>query len=144
MRPDLKTLLFLVLLAFLGGGCASRPIAAPTVEGVREVENGWNHAFVHGDSAYLEALLDPEYVSVGAKGNARPKAEIVALAAKFAQEHPGEVDSPLPPTSTIRIQGNAAVVTHHGKDNVSVDVFYFAEGRWHAWYSQHTSIAPAP
>ena len=142
MKSDRRNLPFLALFAFLGGGCASRAVAVPTVEGVREVENGWNHAFVHGDSAYLERLLDPEYVSVGPKGNARPRTEIVSLAAKFAQEHPGEVDSPLPPTSTIRIQGNAAVVTHHGKDDVSVDVFYFAEGRWHAWYSQHTLIAP--
>jgi hypothetical protein len=40
----------------------------------------------------------------------------------------------------IRVIGDAAVVQHHGDKERSVDVFYFRDGRWHAWYSQHTSL----
>lgn len=46
--------------------------------------------------------------------------------------------TPLSPTSTIRVIGDAAIVRHHGDNDTSVDVFYFRDGRWHAWYSQHS------
>jgi hypothetical protein len=108
--------------------------------GVREAENRWSEAFVSGDAATLDALLDAEYVSTGTNGNARPKAEIIRIARAYAKEHPGEHAKPLSSTSTIRVIGNAAVVQHHGDSDASVDVFYFREDHWHAWYSQHTKL----
>ena len=111
----------------------------PDEAGVREAENAWSRAFVTGDARFLDDLLDPAYVSVSAKGVPRPKAEIMAAASHFAEQHPNTPVQPLPPTSTISIKGDTAVVTHHGEKETSVDVFYYRQGRWHAWYSQHTT-----
>jgi Domain of unknown function (DUF4440) len=108
--------------------------------GVRDAEDRWSEAFVSGDAATLEALLDADYVSTGAAGKPRSKAEIIKLATTYAKAHPGEHAQPLPATSTIRVIGNAAIVQHHNAGDTSVDVFYFRDGRWHAWYSQHTKL----
>jgi hypothetical protein len=108
--------------------------------GVRDAENQWSEAFIGGDTATLDALLDADYVSTGANGKARPKAEIIRIAGEYAKAHPGGHATPMPSTSTIRVIGNAAVVQHHNSSDTSVDVFYFRDGRWHAWYSQHTKL----
>jgi hypothetical protein len=108
--------------------------------GVRDAENRWSEAFISGDAVALEALLDADYVSTGATGKPRSKAEIIGLASNYAKAHPGEHAKPLPATSTIRVIGNAAVVQHRNVSDTSVDVFYFRDGRWYAWYSQHTRI----
>lgn len=108
--------------------------------GVRGAENRWSEAFVSGDVTTLETLLDADYVSTGATGKPRSKAQIIELASTYAKAHPGEHAKPLPTTSTIRVIGDAAVVQHHNASDTSVDVFYFRDGRWYAWYSQHTKI----
>ncbi len=125
---------------------ASPTLAAPdpetqrTVDGVRAVENHWSRAFVTGDAAYLGALLDDDYVSVGTTGRPRPKAEIIALAQKIAAgpNPPKPVES----TSKIVVHGDAAISTAVGDTDASVDVFHYEGGRWHAWYSQHTPVKP--
>jgi hypothetical protein len=133
-----------LLIGFSSGNMrAAVPGANPGEAGVRDVEDGWSKAFVTGDAAYLGELLDPAYISVGSNGNARPKADIIALAGAYAAQHPGTQAMRLPSISKIEVRGSAAVVTHHGKNDVSVDVFYYAGGRWRAWYSQHTAIALA-
>jgi hypothetical protein len=121
-----KALALTVILsiAFASSTClAVVPGGDPGEAGVRDVENGWSKAFVTGDAAYLDGLLDPAYVSVGIKGNPRTKTEIIALARVFAKDHPGTQATPIPPTSTISVKGAAAVVTHHGDSDTSVDVF---------------------
>ena len=110
--------------------------------GVGEVETKWSEAFVTGDDAYLNQLLDPSYVSVGSSGQAHEKDKIIAMAKSYATQHPGEHADKLPSTSTIRVIGKMAVVQHRGKTDTSVDVFYYRGGRWHAWYSQHTAVTP--
>ena len=142
MKAFVLPALFSIGLAS-GTGLAAVPGADPGEAGVREVENGWSEAFITGDAAYLTELLDPGYVSVGAHGDPRSKADIIALAGRYAAEHPGGHASSLPPTSKIEIKGSAAIVVHHNTNDTSVDVFYYAGGRWRAWYSQHTSITPA-
>ena len=137
-----KTCLAMALLTILGPAHAGE--AAETersVEGVRAVEAHWQKAFLGGDAAYLETLLDPAYVSVGHAGNARPKSEIIALAKKVAEKKL----TPQPPEhpATIVVHDNAAVVTDSASGDTSVDVFYYAGGHWHAWYSQHTPVQPA-
>jgi hypothetical protein len=121
-------------------GSASGASGMPDEAGVRDAENRWSEAFVSGDTVSLDALLDARYVSVNTKGHARAKAEILRLAHDYAAAHPGEHAKPLAPSSTIRVIGNAAVVQHHGNADTSVDVFYFRDGRWHAWYSQHSKL----
>jgi hypothetical protein len=136
-----KTCLIAVLLAaFSPAYAAGAPETERSVEGVRAVEAHWQKAFLGGDAAYLEALLDPAYVSVGQAGNARPKAEIVALSKKIAEKKM----TPQPPDheAKIVVRDNAAVVTDTASGDTSVDVFYYEGGRWHAWYSQHTPVTP--
>ena len=136
-----KTCLMIGLMAALGPAyAADAPETERSVEGVRAVEAHWQKAFLSGDAAYLETLLDPAYVSVGHAGNARPRAEIVALSKKVAEKKM----TPQPPDhpATIVVRDNAAVVTDSASGDTSVDVFYYAGGRWHAWYSQHTPVQP--
>src|SRR5690242_14042476 len=136
-----KTCLMVCLLAVLGSAnAADTPETERSVEGVRGVEAHWQKAFLGGDAAYLETLLDPAYVSVGHAGNARPKAEIIALAQKIAAKKM----SPQPPDhpAQIVVHDNAAIVTDSTSGDTSVDVFYYADGRSHAWYSQHTPVQP--
>jgi hypothetical protein len=113
---------------------------ARTIDGVRAVEAHWQRAFLAGDGDYLDALLDAQYVSVGHAGNARPKAEIIELSKTIAAKH----IKPEPPEhpATIVVRDDAAVVTDSANGDTSVDVFYYADGRWHAWYSQHTPVVP--
>ena len=132
---------YAALLTSLLVAGAAHAATVPDEAGVREAENRWAEAFVSGDVATLDALLDAGYVSVNASGIPRAKAEILQLARDFAKAHPGQHGQPLPASSTIRIIGDAAVVQHRGSQDTSVDVFYFRDGRWHAWYSQHSALA---
>lgn len=132
-----------LLIATCMSGSASAVDAPETersIEGVRAVEAHWQKAFVGGDASYLETLLDPAYVSVGHSGNPRPKAEIIALSKKIAAQKmpPQTPDHP----AVIVVHDNAAIVTDTSSSDTSVDVFYYAGGRWHAWYSQHTPVKP--
>jgi Domain of unknown function (DUF4440) len=107
-----------------------------TVAGVRAVEDHWTQAFLSGDSAYLDALLDPQYVSVGQTGRARPRAEIIELSKKIAATPRKD---PVPHSDVaIVVHGNAAIAMASSDTDTSLDVFYYEGGRWHAWYSQHT------
>jgi hypothetical protein len=136
-----KSRFMAVLLATTVSACAhaaDAPETEPSVAGVRAAEAHWQQAFLGGDAAYLEALLDPAYVSVGHAGRARAKAEIIALSKKVAEKKM----APQPPdhAANIVVRDNAAVVTDSASGDTSVDVFYYAAGRWHAWYSQHTRV----
>jgi hypothetical protein len=143
MRPFASLALAVVLP--LGLTLAS-PAAArdePRTEaGVRQVEDAWSEAFITGDAAALEALLDPAYVSVNPVGVARPKAQIIGFAKDYAAKHPGEHAKPLAATSTVRVVGNTALVVHNAPGSYSMDLFYYQGGRWRAWYSQHAAAPP--
>jgi hypothetical protein len=144
MHPFMKlaagALLAVVTGAVTAALAATDPETAPTVDGVRAVENHWGRAFVSGDTAYLEQLLADEYVSVNQSGRVRPKAEIIELSRKIAS-------GPNPPkasesTAKIVVHGTAAISTAQQETDASVDVFFYAGGRWHAWYSQHSPVKP--
>lgn len=142
MRPTSSILpaAFGALLASSAAIAADAPETARSVEGVRAVEAHWQRAFLAGDAAYLDALLDADYVSVGHAGNARPKAEIIALSKKIAAQR---IKAPVPDhQARIVVHDDAAIVTDSANGDTSVDVFHYSGGRWHAWYSQHTPVTP--
>lgn len=121
----------------------STPVTAkdPTADQVvRQVEDAWSQAFVSGDTAFLSELLDPGYVSVSASGTARSREQVIDLARRYAEKSPGQKAQPLPPSSKIQVHGGLALVTHHGPNEVSVDVLHLSNGAWRALYSQHTAI----
>lgn len=135
------SLLLAAAVAFATTVAASPdPKSHRTVEGVRAVEAHWTRAFLGGDEAYLGRLLDPDYVSVNPSGVQRSKADIIALAKKIA----AGPKQPIPtlPASHIDVRDDAAIVTVVAEGQASVDVFYWKAGRWHAWYSQHTTVKP--
>jgi len=109
--------------------------------GIKAVETHWVRAFLTGDEAFLNTLLDADYVSVNTKGVPRLKTDIIALAKSIAAKGPQTIPPPSP-NMKIVLHGDAAIVTDAGFGQVSVDVFHYANGAWHAWYSQHTSVAP--
>jgi ketosteroid isomerase-like protein len=126
----------------VSGAAQAAPADRLDEASVRAAENRWSEAFISGDAGALDALLHPDYVSVGATGKARPKAEIIAIAKAYAEKHPGEHAQPLAATSAVQLIGPTALVQHHAASEISVDLFSFEGGRWRARYSQHTPIAP--
>lgn len=110
---------------------------------VVEAENAWENAEVSGDLTFLQAFLSDDYVSVSSNGRAFTKADLLAGAARYAKVHPGEVGKPMGPTSTIQLFGDTAIVRHRGHGEVGVDVLQKRDGRWTAWFSQHTAVASA-
>ena len=109
---------------------------------VRAVESRWSEAFITGDAATLDALLDRDYVSVGPTGKSRPKDEIIAISKAYAAKHPGEHAQALPDGSTIQLIGAMALVKARSATDVSIDLFSFDNGKWRARYSQHTAVSP--
>ncbi len=63
----------------------------------------------------------------------------------LTQKNAAQPPSPTPampePALIIRVEGTSAIVTSDFGGQRSVDVFYYAAGHWHAWYSQHTAIS---
>jgi len=127
-----------LLILALAVAAATSDIAA-----VRAAEDGWNAAYVTGDTGFLDRLLADDYVSVGATGSDHDKAANLASARAYAAAHPGAAKTPLPASSTIAITGDIAIVRHHGAKEVSVDIFQKRDGRWIALYSQHTPLPVA-
>ena len=147
-----RSLWLLAALSVLLAGAATPPVAVedrPTEEGVRAVEVHWQNAFTHGDGAYLEQLLTDDYVSVNAKGVVRDRSTVVQLAETYAKKNPStEMVKTLSPDTVVKVNGTTAIVTGFGViptpagpiHSRSVDVFFYANGHWHAWYSQHTDL----
>jgi hypothetical protein len=122
-----------------------------TVASLTAVDNHWTQAEVHGDIAYVAALLVPDYVSVNADGIAHPRSAILAstvkngqsdkmarFAATYMKSHPYG--------TSVRIQGDTGIVTFYSlksglqKGVLSSDIFAYFNGQWHAVYSQHTAV----
>src|SRR5690242_21663503 len=101
--------------------------AQMTTAGIKAVEAHWVRAFLTGDEAYLNTLLDADYVSVNTKGVPRPKADIIALAKSIAAKGPQTVPPP-PATTKFALHGDAAIVTDAENGQVAVDVFHYANG----------------
>ena len=116
---------------------------ADDVAAVRAAEDGWNAAYITGDTGFLDGLLADNYVSVSGTGSDRDKAANLASARTYAAAHPGATKTPLPPSSTIAVTGDLAIVRHHGTKDVSVDIFQKRGGRWIAVFSQHTPLPAA-
>jgi hypothetical protein len=133
---------------------ASPALAAEprTEAAVIAADEAWGNAEVAGDADFVERLLLPDYVSIGADGKVTNKAKIVAgtrarhasidYAAKVAAwkaAHPLRAD--------VTIVGDTAILKwvsdkpSAGDPVSSSDVFVYRDGRWHGLYSQHTTAS---
>jgi hypothetical protein len=125
-----------VLLACTGTAAATPDVERrKSVEGINAIEEHWSQAFVTGDADYLGRLLADDYVSINAKGVARPKAEVIAMAKRYAGSNPALLQRQV--SSPVSIRGDTAIVHHRSSSDISVDIFYWHDGNWRAWYSQH-------
>jgi hypothetical protein len=123
--------------------------SARTEAAVMAVDQHWMNAELDGDSAWLDAMLLPEYRSVGADGTVHTKAALLAHAAKNRgnDAERRKVEAWLkahPSRQTVVIRGDTAILTFYdpklgARDGVRAsDVFVYENGRWHALYSQHS------
>lgn len=122
--------------------------------GVMAVENHWSIAELSGNTGWLEQMLQPGYRSVNNDGSVHDKQAIIAGAAKRAgtdvtkaQLEFANYQKEHPYGSAVLIQGDTAVVSFYDptlgpqKGIKSADMFVYADGHWHALYSQHTSLS---
>jgi hypothetical protein len=125
--------------------------ARKTEAAVVAVDQHWMDAELAGDSAWLDAMLLPEYRSVGADGTVHPKAAIIAHAAKNRgnDAERRKVEAWLkanPLGKSVVIRGDTGIITFYdpqlGPQNGvrSSDIFVYQGGRWHALYSQHSAV----
>jgi hypothetical protein len=137
----------LAVLATFGAAASANAEDAesqPTEAGVRAVEAHWQKAFITGDTAYLEQLLVPTYVSVSTDGTPRDRETIEKLSAAFAKRSATQAPAVAQRSQdAITIEGTTAIVTSFSPSyhQRSVDVFFYGDGTWHALYSQHTTVA---
>lgn len=121
-----------------------------TEAAVTAVDNAWGHAEESGDTAYIDALLLPEYRSVNVDGSVHDKAAILASTKlNLGSTKRTAADEAWlathPSLTSVVITGDMAVLTFTlnkpdtPKRVMSSDIFVYREGRWHALYSQHTA-----
>jgi hypothetical protein len=156
-QAGLMSLAVLVLAAEALVAATSAASAAGIDESVRSeaaviaVDHHWLEAELDGNTAWLDAMLLPEYRSVGADGVVHAKAAIVAHAAKNRgnDSERRKVEAWLkahPSGQSVVIHGDTAVLTFYdpalgaAKGVRSSDIFVYVNGRWHALYSQHSAV----
>jgi hypothetical protein len=122
---------------------------ARTEAAVIAVDQHWLEAELGGDTAWLDAMLLPDYRSVGADGVVHPKSTIMAHAAKNrgSDEERRKVEAWLkahPSGKAVVVHGDTAILSFYdlakgaASDVRSSDIFVYVDGRWHALYSQHS------
>ena len=122
-----------------------------TEAGVIATDDHWSLAEMTGDTAYLKQMLLPQYESVNDDGSVHSKTQIIAGAARRSGTDVTTANSKLaayrkahPYSSNVAIHDNTAVVTYYdpargAQEGIkSADIFIYANGHWHAMYSQHT------
>jgi len=135
------TAITMLLLSTAPGLAAPCRETDKTAAAVKCVVDHWQQAFIGGDAKYLGELLSDGYRSFTPAGVGRDRAAVVKLAQDYRTKHAGEpATPPAGPAPRIELHGDVAVVFWQAADKdtlASVDTFYWADGRWHAWYSQH-------
>lgn len=139
----------LVIAATPVASAAGTDESAHNAAAVIAVDQHWLQAELDGDTAWLDAMLLPEYRSVGADGAVHPKAAIMAHAAKNhgSDAERRKVEAWLkthPSGESVVIRGDTAILSFYdpargaASDVRSSDIFVYVDGRWHALYSQHS------
>lgn len=126
--------------------------AQRTAAGAIATDEHWSRAEIHGDTAFISALLVPEYRSVGPDGVAHSRAMIIAGASKRGADTVASAAAAAayraahPSRTQVLLEGNTAVITFYspalGADRGvrSSDILVYEDGRWHAVYSQHSNV----
>ena len=152
--PIALALLCAVLAASAGAPVAASAAnppageAAHTSAAVIAVDDHWLEAEVGGDTAWLDAMLMPDYRTVGADGKVGSKAAILKSAAKNrgSDKMRKEVEAwqkAHPTRQSVVMHGDVAILSFSDPKTgriLSSDTFIYKDGGWHALYSQHAKI----
>jgi hypothetical protein len=142
--------LCLLSVALLGPALAAQS-ASPeprTQIAVIAVDDGWEEAELSGNTAYVDALLLPEYRSISADGSIHDKAAILDSTRKASAERAAKINAWMtqhPMRKSVTMEGDTAILTFTldkgdaTKPVMSSDIFVYRDGRWRALYSQHTT-----
>jgi hypothetical protein len=121
--------------------------AARTSDAVMAVDEHWSQAEEHGDAAWLDSMLLPEYRSISADGRILDKKSLLAHAAtnrgsdkmaKFVAQWRKTHRT----SKSVVIRGDVAVISFSNPETGHVrssDIFVYQDGAWHALYSQHSN-----
>jgi hypothetical protein len=147
-RPTVmrQPLLSIAVLLLADAAHAAEPHSEAAV---LAADHGWDKAESSGDTAFIDALLLPEYRSISSDGSTHNKAAILASALKNVgnQERAATAEkwrASHPHVTSVMIAGDTAILTFaldktgDVKPVMSCDVFVYLDGRWRALYSQHT------
>lgn len=140
----------IVPLSLFALTAASQAPEPKTEAAVIAADDAWLKAELAGDATFLDALLLPGYVSIGASGTVTPKSRIVANAGARDSNARAKLASAVaswralhPIKPAVSISGNTAIlqwiVAAPSLAVVSSDVFVYRDRRWRAIYSQHSS-----
>ncbi|HET9818254.1 MAG TPA: nuclear transport factor 2 family protein [Rhodanobacteraceae bacterium] len=122
--------------------------SARTSAAVIAVDQHWLEAEVGGDTAWLDAMLMPDYRTVGANGKVGDKAAILRSATKNrgSDKMRKEVDAwqkSHPTRQSVVLHGDVAILSFSNPETgriLSSDTFIYRNGGWHALYSQHAKV----
>lgn len=138
-------------LAFAQAKGQKPKTAVPGQRAEREVinlENEWTNAYLHADTAALERIEAPRFVSTDMDGSLTGKAQDIAEVKSGAYK----LQSFTPKSMKVHLFGDTAVVTYHGVQKGTskgvdtsgtyaiTDVFVRRGGRWQAVASQFTKL----
>ena len=143
-------ILCLLSVALLGPALAAQsPTPAPPPQAaVIAADDGWENAELSGNTAYVDALLLPEYRSISADGSIHDKAAILASTRSASAARTAKINAWMaqhPMLKSVTLAGDTAILTFTldkrdaPKPVLSSDIFVYQDGRWRALYSQHST-----
>jgi hypothetical protein len=140
--------LVLPAIAVIGPAAAAGANAnktAKTAAAVMLMDQHWLEAEVSGDTTWLDAMLMPDYRTVGADGKVGDKAAILKSATKNrgSDKMRKQVEAwqkTHPSRQSVVMHGDVAILSFSDPKTGRVrssDTFIYKDGGWHALYSQH-------
>jgi hypothetical protein len=138
-----------VAAAHAGIAQSTRDVEPRTEAAVIAADDGWGNAEDAGNSAFVDALLLPEYRSISSDGSVHDKDAILASVKKRAGAPSSTADTAKwkaahPNRTSVVITGDTAILTFtldrsgSPASVLSSDIFVYRSGHWHALYSQHS------
>ena len=119
---------------------------ARTSAAVIAVDEQWSQAEMHGDTAWLDSMLLPEYRSISADGKILDKKTLLAHAAKnhgsdTMRKYVEAWRKTHPTKESVVMRGDVAILSFSDPRTERIrssDIFVYRDGGWHALYSQHS------
>ncbi|HKU80425.1 MAG TPA: nuclear transport factor 2 family protein [Rhodanobacteraceae bacterium] len=144
----LATLIFALPAAAATAGSAKVDETARTSAAVIAVDQRWLEAEVSGDTAWLDAMLMPDYRSISAEGKVLDKPTLLAHAEKNrgSDKMRKRVEAWLkshPVTQSVVMHGDIAILSFSDPKTGRIrssDTFIYEDRGWHALYSQHANV----